>query len=124
MSKSIKILLLAAALLYSGNATASLITFSGIWSPTGEEPVTILSSVLNAQSTPQGIPARQHADRGIYLSDTFSERDLNEIQEESRKLSELAALEHKRVSENLFISRPANLGFELKKIIYPFHSFF
>jgi len=124
MSKSIKILLLAAALLYSGNATASLITFSGTWSPTGEEPVTILSSVLNAQSTPQGIPARQHADRGIYLSDTFSERDLNEIQEESRKLSELAALEHKRVSENLFISRPANLGFELKKIIYPFHSFF
>jgi len=124
MSKSIKILLLAAALLYSGNATASLITFSGTWSPTGEEPLTILSSVLNAQSTPQGIPARQHADRGIYLSDTFSERDLNEIQEESRKLSELAALEHKRVSENLFISRPANLGFELKKIIYPFHSFF
>lgn len=124
MSKSIKILLLAAALLYSGNATASLITFSGIWSPTGEEPVTILSSVLNAQSTPQGIPARQQADRGIYLSDTFSERDLNEIQEESRKLSELAALKHKRVSENLFISRPANLGFELKKIIYPFHSFF
>jgi len=124
MSKSIKILLLAAALLYSGNATASLITFSGTWSPTGEEPVTILSSVLNAQSTPQGIPARQHADRGIYLSDTFSERDLNEIQEESRKLSELAALKHKRVSENLFISRPANLGFELKKIIYPFHSFF
>lgn len=124
MNKPFKILLLVAVLLYSGNTTASLVSFSENQSPAIETAVQTGSSVIDSPATPLRFPMSKQAKQVTYLSETFTDSNLKESQNELRQFSENSALDRRSVSEALIVSRVINPGFALKKIIYPFHSFF
>lgn len=124
MNKPFKILLLIAALLYSGNTTASLVSFSENRSPAIEAAVQTASSVIDFPAIPLRFPASKQAKQVTFLSETLSDSNLKESRKDHLPFSEDSALDRSRVSEALFVSRVINPGFALKKIIYPFHSFF
>lgn len=124
MSKSIKILLLLAASLFSGNTTASHLTFSESRSPAVEYGAQIESATISTPDTSSRTPFGEKTEQITYLLETVLDSDLKDFHKDACVLSGKSTPGRTSVSKALFVSRILDLGFTLKKIIFPFHYFF
>jgi len=119
VKKLINILLPVAVFLLS-LSTATMTPFSWHAVPSIESGVETAFSNPDASDIPIQLPVGQRA----YLLDTLSEKESVDSQNNVLKLGSGKAIDPLRVPEVVFASRIVDFGFELKKVIYPFHFFF
>jgi hypothetical protein len=125
MNRSIKILLTAAAFLFTNNAEASIASsFSESWTESYKTARQSLLPASGASGIPIAIPDRRKAGRGVHQIDPVTDTELIDLQEDLSAHFSARASVFGRNAEVSVVSRNVVCLLKRKQLIYPFHSFF